>query len=688
MVSNEPVLYSHGVRGTPLDAHRPSGAHVLAWLKDQGRLTHVQQEAVLQHAQRNGERVEEVLIETGLFKEADLLKLLASRYQTRFVTTERLSKADIDRRIVERIPRKLAERLLVFPVVLDARAQALSIVVPAPGEEDVEKQVQVATGVREVRAYVARPAAIRAAIAKFYDGNPRPFAELTVRDVPGFSPLDVFDGTPVGGMADDDPFSGLMSSSFGTSSSVGALPTPEPPRPPPPPPSGSISLGTLPGVIPMDEPLLESTRIEPETYLETLNVFVSLLEQDRGELRGHSSQVARLCRMVADRVGLPAADRHALLVAAYLHDVGKGAQGYHLTALNVGRYEGHRLQALKAREMPARLFASASLPESTTRILAHQYERFDGQGFPDRLAGKDIPYGSRVLALVETYCDLVTNPRNPYRRTLTVPQALSVVKELAGPVFDPTLASLLRLVVLGAESAAQTAGGARALLVDPDPEETTVLEMRLLEHGFSVKVVRDLVSAREQLRDPPDLVLSEVDLGSGGEGFELLSAVGELAGERRPALIFLTRRADRESVSKGFALGATDYLLKPASPELVAAKAGQVVADATRRQSSGVSGSLKEMSLPDVVQILANGRRGGRLQLVAGGKRGEVHFAEGQIHDARFGHLEGEEAFYAMLKLSDGTFSLDPGFVPTRRVIHTSAEGLLLEGMRRLDENL
>ncbi|MCZ7682381.1 MAG: hypothetical protein M5U28_27750 [Sandaracinaceae bacterium] len=142
----------------------------------------------------------------GTLEEAELLKLLAARYKTRFVSTERLSKADIDRKTLERIPHKLAERLQVFPVVFDARASSLSFVAAAPGEDDVEKQVLVMSGVREARALVARPAAIRAAIAKFYLKNPRAFADLAERETPAPSQLDVFDPSPFGdGFEDPSP---------------------------------------------------------------------------------------------------------------------------------------------------------------------------------------------------------------------------------------------------------------------------------------------------------------------------------------------------------------------------------------------------------------------------------------------------------------------------------------------------
>jgi len=375
------------------------------------------------------------------------------------------------------------------------------------------------------------------------------------------------------------------------------------------------------------------------------------------------------------------------MCAAYLHDLGKVTANYHLTMLNVARFEGHRKQAKKTRLTPLKLFQSAGLPDEVQKMLAHMYERYDGKGFPDRLAGKDIPYGARVLAIAETYVDLTSNERNPYRRVLSQGQALSVIRELAGQLFDPSLAELL--VLLAAAEGSDEASRPRALLVDPDAEETTILELRLIEHGFVVDVVRDFTNAaRQLLRSPPQVVVTEIDIGARQDGFALLQHVADLDVPDPPAVIVFTSRSDRDSVTKGFDLGATDYLVKPASAELVATKATQALHRPMRTPSAGVSGSLKEMSLPDVVQILANGRRSGRLQLGGGGKRGEVHFKDGQIVDAQFGSRSGEEAFYDMLKLTDGTFQLDPSFEAGTRVIHTSAEGLLLEGMRRLDEGI
>ena len=101
-----------------------------------------------------------------------------------------------------------------------------------------------------------------------------------------------------------------------------------------------------------------------------------------------------------------------------------------------------------------------------------------------------------------------------------------------------------------------------------------------------------------------------------------------------------------------------------------------------------MSGSLAEMALPDMVQILFHGRKTCALRIQAKKGSGEIHFADGQIVDARIGSVRGEDAFYQMLMLREGDFQLDPNAQASQRTIQSSPEALLLEGMRRVDEGL
>src|SRR5687767_5663520 len=93
-----------------------------------GIITREQQETAISHVQRTGERVEEALLELCAVDEASLLKYLASHQRTRFVSTEKLAKAEIDRLTLEKVPKRLAEQHQIFPVLYDAEHDILSVV--------------------------------------------------------------------------------------------------------------------------------------------------------------------------------------------------------------------------------------------------------------------------------------------------------------------------------------------------------------------------------------------------------------------------------------------------------------------------------------------------------------------------------------------------------------------------------
>jgi response regulator RpfG family c-di-GMP phosphodiesterase len=424
--------------------------------------------------------------------------------------------------------------------------------------------------------------------------------------------------------------------------------------------------------------------------LELLNVLVSLLENGRPDLRGHSAQVARLARRLAEKLTLDPAATAAVVCAAYVHDLGKMGQ-FHLTSLNCSQYDGHRVAAQKVYDVPPRLLEPTRLPADATQAARHMYERYDGEGFPDRLSGKDVPLGARILAIVDTYADLTQNPRNPYRKALSANEACAALSSHKGTVFDPNLVDLFHHTVLGEDLKARLlATRSQALLVDTDPEETTVLELRMIEQGFVVKTARTSEQALKALAEgETDLVVSEIDLGP-NDGLELLAQARKTSWGKDLPWVVCTRRQERAVAQRALEMGVLDFVNKPASAEVMVAKLKAMLDQrANARSSRGVSGSLREMGLPDMVQVLFHGRKSGCLRIRAPqGGAGEIHFLDGNVVQALWGEIEGAEAFYAMLKLADGEFVLDPAFQPSTRVIHESSEALLLEGMRRLDEGM
>jgi response regulator RpfG family c-di-GMP phosphodiesterase len=629
-----------------------------------GLITAEAQEAALNLVARTGDRVEEVILELKALDEAALLKYLAALHKTRFVSTEKLAKADIDRITLDKVPKKLAERDTVFPVLYDAQTGTLSVVTPDPDNAPALHDVQLASGVKEVRAFVGRPRAVKAAISKAYNGDIHAFAILDRDAHAQFSTmLNVFERNLV---SDESMVLSMAKEATQGERVLGekdfnARKT-----------SGASGSG-----------------VNDESFQEALNVLITLIENSRPDLRGHSATVARLTKKIAERIGLPESTKSAYVCAAYLHDLGKmGA--YHLTTLNVAEYEGHRTQAEKQYKSPLRLLEAVQLPLEVTQTMEHMYERYDGKGFPDASSAKEIPLGARLLAIADTYADLTQNPRNPFRKALRPVQACEVLARYRGSVFDPNLVDLFKHTVTGEDVKARLlANRHRALIIDPDPEETTVLELRLLEQGFEVAQAHTIEQALKHLeKGETELVISELDLPPNGDGLALLGEVRKRPWGQKLPWVVVTGRNTRNDAQKAFDLGAADFLSKPVSADLLVAKLKQIIEREAQRAGAarGVSGSLIEMGLPDMVQVLWHGRKSGSLKIRSGNTSGEIHFVGGAIYNALWATLRGEEAFYAMLKLVDGDFALDPNFVSPQQVIMDSPEALLLEGMRRMDE--
>ena len=103
---------------------------------------------------QNGERSEEVILDQDIMTEADLLKALSGIYRTHFVSTDKLSKADIPRATVQMIPRRVAETLGVFPVLFDRAKNVLSVVTADPDNVEVLRDIQLVSGAQEVKAFV------------------------------------------------------------------------------------------------------------------------------------------------------------------------------------------------------------------------------------------------------------------------------------------------------------------------------------------------------------------------------------------------------------------------------------------------------------------------------------------------------------------------------------------------------
>ncbi len=96
-------------------------------------------------------------------------------------------------------------------------------------------------------------------------------------------------------------------------------------------------------------------------------------------------------------------------------------------------------------------------------------------------------------------------------------------------------------------------------------------------------------------------------------------------------------------------------------------------------------GSLKELPLPDIIQLVSVGGKTGKFTLTRDNDRGYIFLKNGQMVHATVGDLSGEEAIYSLAIWNQGDFQFDPGEEPDRQTITKSNTNLLMEAARRLD---
>lgn len=102
-------------------------------------------------------------------------------------------------------------------------------------------------------------------------------------------------------------------------------------------------------------------------------------------------------------------------------------------------------------------------------------------------------------------------------------------------------------------------------------------------------------------------------------------------------------------------------------------------------KSTGFTGTVTNISLPDLIQLLCIGRNSCRMKIRTGSHKGLIYFRDGEIVHAETGELEGEEAFYRILSWEVGIFEGDR-IEPEKETIHENWDFLLMESVRRREK--
>jgi HD-GYP domain-containing protein (c-di-GMP phosphodiesterase class II) len=190
-------------------------------------------------------------------------------------------------------------------------------------------------------------------------------------------------------------------------------------------------------------------RIAPrhdETLLAaTVDVLAGTLGLRDGHTGEHSDRVVGLSHRIGERLGLGRRELRDLGYAARLHDIGKvGVPD--LVLHKAGPLDDDERELIKGHSVwGADLVGRIPGLEDVARIVRHHHERYDGFGYPDKLAGRDIPLASRILTVADAYVAMTED--RPYRQARPRFEVDHEFRDCSGKQFDPYVVEALREVV-------------------------------------------------------------------------------------------------------------------------------------------------------------------------------------------------------------------------------------------------
>jgi two-component system, cell cycle response regulator len=183
---------------------------------------------------------------------------------------------------------------------------------------------------------------------------------------------------------------------------------------------------------------------------QAYSVLVQVLVEREPELHDHLREVAMLARRTAIGLGLSSEELDEVVRAAELHDIGKIAVPDSIVHKPGPLDEGEWTIMRQHPVVGERILATVPALRTIGQLVRASHESWDGTGYPDRLAGEDIPLGARIIAVCDAF-DAMSSQR-PYAPPRTVEAAIAELRRCAGTQFDPAVVDAFCIAQAGTRS--------------------------------------------------------------------------------------------------------------------------------------------------------------------------------------------------------------------------------------------
>jgi putative nucleotidyltransferase with HDIG domain len=227
-------------------------------------------------------------------------------------------------------------------------------------------------------------------------------------------------------------------------------------------------------------------------HLSTIEALAHAIDAKDGVTHDHIRRVQQVAVKVATRIGVEdELQLRAIETAALLHDVGKLAIPERILNKPGGLTPAEFERMKRHAQIGAEILSEVDFPFPVVPIVRHHHENWDGTGYPDGVRGADIPLGARILAVVDCF-DALTSDR-PYRRAMSMDQALALIETRRGTIYDPTVVDAFReMCATGEVAAAEQADG---LVPDVRPPQPTTGPKAASEGGDEIRLAMQFGAA-------------------------------------------------------------------------------------------------------------------------------------------------------------------------------------------------
>jgi len=184
----------------------------------------------------------------------------------------------------------------------------------------------------------------------------------------------------------------------------------------------------------LEEKVEEQTGEIRKIFLGAIEALVSALEAKDKYTGGHSRRVTEMALAIGSELGLSAQDMEDLRWGSLLHDIGK------IAIDKVIQNKPDKLTREEYEHIMIHAHVGADIVQPVvdgkiTEMIEHHHDHYDGSGLHQVIAGNDIPFGARILAVADAFDAMISN--RPYRSAMSIPEAIDEIKRCAGTQFDP-----------------------------------------------------------------------------------------------------------------------------------------------------------------------------------------------------------------------------------------------------------